>query len=64
MFAALGKKPAIEYIEMPETLRPKYQYFTQADISRLRAAGCAHEFMPLEDAVKDYAAYLKDDAFL
>jgi len=64
MFAALGKEPVIEYIEMPETLRPKYQYFTEADMSRIRAAGCDHEFMSLEDAVKDYTAYLKDNTFL
>ena len=39
VFAALDKKPKIEFIEMPEAIRDKYQYFTQADISRLRAAG-------------------------
>ncbi|MGG2362596.1 NAD-dependent epimerase/dehydratase family protein, partial [Salmonella enterica] len=39
MFRAVGRAPAIEFIEMPETLRPKYQYFTEAPIDRLRAAG-------------------------
>src|SRR5258708_11794712 len=39
VFSALGKKPKIEFIEMPEAIRDKYQYFTQADISRLQAAG-------------------------
>jgi ADP-L-glycero-D-manno-heptose 6-epimerase len=39
VFAALKKKPKIKFIEMPEAIRDKYQYFTQADISRLRAAG-------------------------
>jgi ADP-L-glycero-D-manno-heptose 6-epimerase len=54
LFAAAGKKPAIEYIPMPEHLREKYQYFTQADLTKLRNAGCRHQCMPLEDAVADY----------
>jgi ADP-L-glycero-D-manno-heptose 6-epimerase len=39
---------------MPETLRPKYQYFTCADVSKLRAAGFTQPFTPLADAVSDY----------
>ena len=39
VFAALKRKPKIEFIEMPEAIRDKYQYFTQANLSRLRAAG-------------------------
>jgi ADP-L-glycero-D-manno-heptose 6-epimerase len=54
VFAALDKKPKIEFIEMPEAIRDKYQYFTQADISRLRAAGYKAPVTPLEEAVKDY----------
>lgn len=62
VFAAVGKKPVIEFIEMPETIRDKYQYFTQADISRLRAAGYREEVTPLEEAVADYARnYLEPD---
>ncbi|MGH7942511.1 MAG: ADP-glyceromanno-heptose 6-epimerase [Limisphaerales bacterium] len=62
VFAAMGKKPVIEFIEMPETIRDKYQYFTQADISRLRAAGYREKVTPLEDAVGDYARnYLEPD---
>ena len=60
MFAAMGKKDSIEYIEMPETLREKYQYFTQADMKKLVSAGCDHKFMSLEDSVKDYAEYLTE----
>jgi len=60
MFAAIGKKDSIEYIEMPETLREKYQYFTQADMGKIVSAGCAHKFMSLEDSVKDYAEYLTE----
>jgi len=62
VFAALKKKPEIEFIEMPETIRDKYQYFTQADISRLRAAGYKEKISSLEDAVADYVQnYLAPD---
>lgn len=54
MFRALEKEPRIEYIPMPENLRDKYQYYTCADTERLRAAGCAHQCMTLEDSVSDY----------
>jgi ADP-L-glycero-D-manno-heptose 6-epimerase len=54
VFAALGKEPRIEYIEMPERLRGNYQYHTQATIEKLRQAGCTTPFRPLEDAVTDY----------
>jgi len=64
MFSALGMKPAIEYIEMPENIRKQYQYFTQAKMDKIRAAGCGHKFMTLEEAVKDYCGYLKDGAYL
>lgn len=59
LFAAVGKAPVIEYIPMPEILKTKYQYFTQADISRLVGAGYTRPMTSLEDAVKDYAGYLK-----
>jgi ADP-L-glycero-D-manno-heptose 6-epimerase len=62
VFAALGKKPKIEFIEMPETIRDKYQYFTQADISKLRAAGYREKITSLENAVADYVQnYLEPD---
>ncbi len=54
IFAALGREPAIEFIDMPETLRGKYQYFTQADTSKLRATGYHRPITPLAEAVKDY----------
>ncbi|HEY1848135.1 MAG TPA: ADP-glyceromanno-heptose 6-epimerase [Opitutaceae bacterium] len=54
IFAALGRRPQIEFIEMPETLRAKYQYFTKADITRLRASGYGKPVTPLRDAVADY----------
>ena len=54
VFRALKREPKIEFIEMPETLRGKYQYFTQADIGKLRAAGYDRAVTPLADAVADY----------
>jgi ADP-L-glycero-D-manno-heptose 6-epimerase len=54
LFDALGLPPSIGYVEMPEEIRAAYQYFTQADIRRLRAAGYANEITSLEDAVRDY----------
>jgi ADP-L-glycero-D-manno-heptose 6-epimerase len=54
LFAALGKPSQIEYIDMPETLRGSYQYFTQASMDGLRREGCPLEFMSLEESVRDY----------
>lgn len=53
-FAGLGKKPKIQYIDMPENLRSQYQYFTQADMGKLKKALPKFKFMALEEAVKDY----------
>ncbi len=62
IFAALGRPPRIEYIEMPEILREKYQYFTQSDIGKLRATGYDSAITPLDESVKDYVAhYLATD---
>ncbi len=54
LFAAMGREPAIEFIEMPETMRDRYQYFTQADISRLQGTGFAQPQLPLASAIADY----------
>ncbi|MDO9566156.1 MAG: ADP-glyceromanno-heptose 6-epimerase [Candidatus Desulfaltia sp.] len=64
MFSALGIKPVIEYIEMPENIKNQYQYFTQAKMDKVKAARYARKFMALEEAVKDYCGYLKDGAYL
>ncbi len=55
---AVGRAVHIEYIEMPEVLRGSYQYYTQADMTKLRKAGYTKAFTSLEDAVKDYCGYL------
>jgi len=52
--AALGVKPAIEFVDLPEAIRAGYQYHTQAEMGKLRAAGYATPFAPLEEAVADY----------
>jgi len=54
VFTALKKKPVIKFIAMPETIRDKYQYFTQANLLRLRGAGYAAPVTSLENAVHDY----------
>ena len=54
IFAALNLEPAIDFVDMPAVLREKYQYFTQADISKLRATGYSRPVTPLSEAVRDY----------
>ena len=53
-FAAAGKAPAIEYVDMPEVIRDRYQYFTQARMDRVRAAGFGGQSTPLEEGVRRY----------
>lgn len=53
-FKALNKPENIEYIDMPESLRPKYQYYTCADMSKLHKLGWNKEPMSLEEAIYDY----------
>lgn len=55
LFKTLNLKPAIEYFDMPEKIRDQYQYYTCADISKLRNAEYAGPLTPLEEAVDDYA---------
>ena len=50
----MNKPPRITYIDMPETLRERYQYHTEADMTKIRSAGCRHEFLSLENGVQDY----------
>ena len=53
IFAALEKPEEIDFIDMPESLRSKYQYFTRADISKLQKAGYEKQVTPLAEAVAD-----------
>ncbi|MBN1585988.1 MAG: ADP-glyceromanno-heptose 6-epimerase [Candidatus Omnitrophica bacterium] len=54
LFGALEIPLKIEYIPMPESIRNQYQYYTEADLRKLRSVGCDIEFLPLSDAVADY----------
>ena len=54
VFSAMDKPENIEYVDMPTELREKYQYFTQADINKIRKIGYSKRFASLEDAVSDY----------
>lgn len=58
LFKAVGKPLKINYVEMPQSLRPRYQYYTQADMSKLHRSGYDKNFTSLEDAVQDYVSYL------
>jgi len=66
VFKAMEVPENIEYMDMPESLRDKYQYFTQAEMEKLAQAGCPVEFTDLEVAVRDYVTgYLaQDDPYL
>lgn len=65
MFASTGKKPSIKYIPMPKNLANQYQNFTEADISKLRAAGYTEPMTGLEDAISDYIKnYLQEHKHL
>ena len=54
VYTAMGAAPEIEFIDTPEAIRDKYQYFTQASMAKLREAGCEHAFRPLEESVGEY----------
>jgi ADP-L-glycero-D-manno-heptose 6-epimerase len=63
-FAGLDLPPVIEYIDMPEDLRNKYQYFTEAAMEKLKAAGYTNEFYSLEKGIDDYVRnYLNKNLF-
>jgi ADP-L-glycero-D-manno-heptose 6-epimerase len=53
-FAAAGKTPQVDYVDTPESIRDKYQYFTEARMDRLRAAGFSGQSTPLEEGVRRY----------
>jgi ADP-L-glycero-D-manno-heptose 6-epimerase len=53
-YAGMDLEPEIQYIDMPRDIRDKYQYFTEANMKKLREAGYKHEFYSLEKGVDDY----------
>jgi ADP-L-glycero-D-manno-heptose 6-epimerase len=54
VFEAMQQPVAIDFVEMPDAIRPNYQYSTVATLNRLRASGYTHEMTPLGEAVADY----------
>ena len=66
VFEAMGKEINIEYIDMPASIKDKYQYFTQADITKLKKIGYAKKTHTLKEAVSDYVKgyLLRDTAYL
>ena len=66
VFSALNIQPKIQYIEMPDNLKGQYQYFTKAEMKKLKDAGYSKPFTSLEDGVRDYVqGYLqKDNPFI
>lgn len=65
VFAAMDKEENIEYIDMPDSIRNQYQYFTQAEMTKLKQAGYKRQTTSLEDAIKDYVQnYLQKHAHL
>ena len=61
MFAALNKSQLVEFIDMPRQLIDRYQYFTQADISKLRAVGFTQPMTSIEEGVRAYVAWLEHE---
>jgi len=63
-YAGLEMQPQIEYIDIPEDIRDKYQYFTEATMDKLKAVGYTDEFYSLEKGVGDYVRnYLSQNLF-
>lgn len=60
VFSALNLKPQIEYVDIPENIRKQYQYFTQADLTKLRKAGFDKRMLELEEGVKAYVNWLEN----
>lgn len=66
VYAALGKNAQIAWRDTPEAIRDKYQYFTEAKMERLRAAGYTRQFTSLEDGVRKYVLdhLVKEDPYV
>jgi ADP-L-glycero-D-manno-heptose 6-epimerase len=63
-FAGIGRQPDIRFIDMPEDIRDKYQYFTEAKMTKLEKAGYVHPFYTLEEGVTDYVSkYLVNKSY-
>jgi ADP-L-glycero-D-manno-heptose 6-epimerase len=61
LFKALKKSPKFRFIDMPDYLKPKYQYYTCADTTRLLGTGYSEGFTSLEDAIQEYVTLLEKE---
>ncbi len=59
LFKALGLEPKVEWIDTPEKFRAGYQYFTQANMGKMKAAGYPESFLPVEEGVARYVKWLQ-----
>ncbi len=59
LFKAVGKEQKIEWVDTPEKFRAGYQYFTQADMGKMKKAGYNEPFIPIEEGVARYVKWLK-----
>lgn len=57
IFNTLNLEPSIEYVDTPEDIRDNYQYFTEADMTKLRNAGYKEDFYSLESGVSEYVQH-------
>jgi ADP-L-glycero-D-manno-heptose 6-epimerase len=65
IFKAMGKEINIEYVDMPDNLKNQYQYFSKADLGKIRKAGYINGVTSIEDSVRDYVVnYLAQDKYL
>jgi len=62
-FKAVGKETCIEYIDTPLEIRDKYQYFTEANMAKLKSAGYNEPFTSLEDGIREYVRFLLSSSF-
>ena len=59
VFKSMGREPHIDFVPMPEVLQNKYQYFTEAEMGKLLAAGYRKPIQTLEEGVAAYIPYLE-----
>ncbi len=64
IFSALALEEKIQYIDMPEDLRSAYQYYTCADMEKLRNAGFSTKLSTIFEGIQDYASYFKEERYL
>jgi len=61
LFKAVGKELKIEWVDTPEKFRSGYQYFTQAEMGKIRSVGYTEPFLPIEEGIQKYVEWLKNN---